>query len=215
MRYFVLIPAALLVIGILVAQGQSERRSLPSSAQGSEQAAANGSPAVTASVSQAAPASSVTAEARVIDEVDSGGDGGALPATATPASTAAGEAQSDEHPPSKREDAGSSPAASATEVTAALVTETATKAPSPALYQGDLMSVIQATFPESEWATAYRVAMCESGGNPDAVEPGHQHFGGWQVDPSIWGPVPADLYSQAVQAAGIVAEAGWSQWSCQ
>ena len=80
----------------------------------------------------------------------------------------------------------------------------------------EAIAAIAAAFPASEQATAYRVSRCETGGTfwPWAAEPGGHHFGIFQVDPSIWGAVPADIEGQARQAAGIVAAHGWSPWSC-
>lgn len=83
-------------------------------------------------------------------------------------------------------------------------------------YEAEAIAAIAAAFPASEQAKAYRVSSCETGGTfwPWAAEPGGHHFGIFQVDPSIWGPVPADIEGQARQAAGIVAAHGWSPWSC-
>lgn len=84
------------------------------------------------------------------------------------------------------------------------------------VYEAEAIAAIAAAFPASEQATAYRVSRCETGGTfwPWAAEPGGHHFGIFQVDPSIWGAVPADIEGQARQAAGIVAAHGWSPWSC-
>jgi hypothetical protein len=58
------------------------------------------------------------------------------------------------------------------------------------------------------------VAMCESGGNTEAVGRSGEE-GVFQVIASIWGDVPSDLYGQAAQAAGIVSVHGWEPWSCR
>lgn len=76
-----------------------------------------------------------------------------------------------------------------------------------------LQAAIEAAFPPHHWATAYRVAMCESGGNPGAVGAAGEQ-GAFQVLARYHGPVPADLYGQAAQAARIVAAHGWGPRSC-
>jgi hypothetical protein len=47
------------------------------------------------------------------------------------------------------------------------------------------------------------------------VEPGGAHFGIYQVDPSLHGPVPSDIDGQAQQAYALWAQTGdWRHWSC-
>lgn len=215
MRYFYIIPAAVIVAGILVGHAQVER-DVPSAP--TPVAAVNPSGATSVMPSPPASVSSVTPEARVNEETGNGGDGGRLEAVVTPTPTDAGVAQAqsanrwtgDRNPVG---DAGSSPAPGTTVVTATLVAEPVTKEDDQNLYYGDLWSVIQATFPAYEWETAYRVAMCESGGNPGAVGAAGEQ-GAFQVLARYHGPVPADLYGQAAQAAQIVAAHGWGPWSC-
>lgn len=215
-----LIPAAFLVFGLLLAQELAPRQSAPTPAT------ANGSPTAFVA-SESASDSSVTAEARVNVESGNGGDGG-TPLVATPASTTIARVEGERPiPPADSQaklsqpgatgdgtNAGSTPAPSATEnatiVATALVAdpEVRSSSQSPALWLA-----IEAAFPPSEQATAYRVAMCESSGDPGAVgRVGEQ--GAFQVRPEFHGPVPDDLYGQAFQAAAIVAEQGWRPWSC-
>lgn len=206
-----LIPAAFLVVGLLLVQELVPRQSAPTPAT------ANGSPAAVVA-SESASDSSVTAEARVNVESGNGGDGG-TPLVATPASTTSdgGEAQQDEQQSSNLPVVGSNPTPAiietATVVATALVAEPVAKEEAADLYQDDLWGAVMAAFPPSEQATAYRVAMCESSGDPGAVgRVGEQ--GAFQVRPEFHGPVPDDLYGQAEQAAAIVAEQGWQPWSC-
>jgi hypothetical protein len=205
-----LIPAAFLVVGLLVGQELVPRQSAPTPAT------ANGSPAAVVA-SESASDSSVTTEARVNVESGNGGDGGTPPDVsrlATPASTnSAGVAHGLERGTTplvgpEPEVAGSSPASSIPTVENATVVATALVA------DNDLWGAVMAAFPPSEQATAYRVAMCESGGNTEAVGRSGEE-GVFQVIASIWGDVPSDLYGQAAQAAGIVSVHGWEPWSCR
>jgi hypothetical protein len=70
-----------------------------------------------------------------------------------------------------------------------------------------------AAFPPSEQATAYRVAMCESSGNTEAVGRSGEK-GAWQILEVFHGAVPEGLYAQAVHAAQVLAINGWGIWSC-
>ena len=81
-----------------------------------------------------------------------------------------------------------------------------------------LEGLIERYFPPTEWETAYRVAMCESDGNPNATgAAGEQGWfqilpwlHGWRVD---W----ANLYHPETNvraAAHLWAEQGWTPWSC-
>lgn len=202
MRYWMLAPAAVLVVAILVGHGQSERRELPFSAQST--VTANGSPAAVITASQAAPAPSGQAI---------GGDtsGTAVAPTATPVQTAeavadsnppqssvtvthALEAQEDEQPPVERKVAGSSPVGGANEA--------------------QVRAALEAMWPASEVEHAMSVSRCESGFDPTAVEPSGDHIGTFQIDPSLWGSVPSDIWSQVAQALVVFQTQGWSAWSC-
>jgi hypothetical protein len=201
-----LIPAAFLVVGLLVGQELAPRQSAPTLAT------ANGSPA--AVVSESASASSATAE-RASVEAGNGGDGGTS-ILATPASTTVngGEAQQDEQQSSNLPVVGSNPTPAiietATVVATALVAEPEVRlsSQSPALWLA-----IEAAFPPSEQATAYRVAMCESSGNTEAVGRSGEK-GAWQILEVFHGAVPEGIYAQAVHAAQVLAINGWGIWSC-
>jgi hypothetical protein len=186
-------------------------------------ATANGSPAAVVA-SESASDSSVTAEARVNVESGNGGDGG-TPLVATPASTTIARVEGERPIPPASEslvtgavnsgaNAGSTPAPSATEnatvVATALVAEPEVRSSSqsPALWLA-----IEAAFPPSEQATAYRVAMCESSGNTEAVGRSGEK-GAWQILEVFHGAVPEGLYAQAVHAAQVLANNSWSIWSC-
>ena len=224
MRSWMLAPAAVLVVAILVGHGQSERRELPFSAQST--VTANGSPAAVITASQAAPAPSGQAI---------GGDtsGTAVATTATPVQTAeavadsnpsqpsvtvthALKAQLDERPVSTGEGAGSSPAQGSM-LTPPLATQGASKAEGGSLYQDNeeqVRAALEALWPASEVERAMRVSWCESRYDPAAVEPSGDHIGTFQVDPSFWGPVPTDIWSQVAQALVVFQTQGWSAWSC-
>jgi hypothetical protein len=209
---YALIPAAILCSVLLVGLEQSGRQS---SAPAPDVTV---NPSGATVVSLAAPAPSETAEARVDEKAGNGGDGG-TPLVATPASTTtvvnarvegerpippadAVKSQSgDGEVSSTAANAGSTPAPSATPII-----RSSSQAP--------LRSAIEAAFPPSEVETAYRVAMCESGGDPTEVGAAGEE-GAFQVLAVFHGEVPADIYGQAEQAAGIVAEQGWGPWSCQ
>ena len=222
-----LIPASILVVGLLVGLELAPRQSAPTLDT------ANGSPAAVASESASGPSS--TSEARVDGGAGNGEDGG-TPVVATPASTEVNARVEGEWPiPPAAEvgvapqsgdalrpsvgvtNAGSTPAPSATEtatvVATALVAEPTTKDEATDFYHGDLWDAVVAAFPPSEQATAYRVAMCESRGDPDVVGR-FGELGAWQVRPEFHGAVPADLYGQSQQASRIVSEHGWTIWSC-
>jgi hypothetical protein len=204
-----LIPAAFLVVGLLVGQELVPRQSAPTPAT------ANGSPAAVVA-SESASDSSVTTEARVNVESGNGGDGGTPPDVsrlATPASTnSAGVAHGLERGTTplvgpEPEVAGSSPASSIPTVENATVVATALVA------DNDLWGAVMAAFPPSEQATAYRVAMCESSGNTEAVGRSGEK-GAWQILEVYHGAVPEGLYAQAVHAAQVLAINGWGIWSC-
>ena len=200
-----LIPAAILCSVLLVGLEQSGRQSSAPTLD----ATVNPSGATVAS--RTASAQSVRTE-----EAGIGGDGGTS-IRATPASTSAVQALVEEAESETQSDPTPQPEPTAVEtvtvVATALVAEPVTKESAPELKQGPLRGAIEAAFPPSQVETAYWIAMCESGGDPEAVGAlGEQ--GAWQVRPEFHGPVPADIYGQAQQAARIVAASGWSPWSC-
>lgn len=209
MKYLFWIPAAAMVVGILLSHGLSMKER---SAQ-DPVPAAQGSPDASATPSWAASGSEETAEAQVDSESGNGGDGALSLDTPTSTTTTVAtvedvadsnlpqssatvqqalKAQLDEQPVRNGEGASSSLARGS----------------------NNLEAAIEAAFPPSEWATAYRVAMCESGGDPDAPTGAAGEEGAFQVIPRYHGTVPSDLLGQAQQAAEIVAEAGWSPWTC-
>lgn len=88
--------------------------------------------------------------------------------------------------------------------------------------EAQVRAAVERYFPASEWATAMRIASCESHFEPWAAEPGGNHFGVLQVDPSLHGAVPPDIDGQVRQGAEVWAKVdasghrlGWSQWSCR
>lgn len=81
--------------------------------------------------------------------------------------------------------------------------------------EAQVRAAVEANFPPSEWATAMAIAYRESRYQPWAVEPGGQHFGVFQVDPSLHGAVPSDIAGQVAQAAALWRRAGWQPWSVQ
>jgi len=75
---------------------------------------------------------------------------------------------------------------------------------------------VTARWPAEEWERAMRIADCESDFRPWAAEPGGQHFGIYQVAPSLHGAVPSDIDGQAQQAYELWAQTGdWRHWICQ
>lgn len=68
-------------------------------------------------------------------------------------------------------------------------------------------------WPAALWPTVERIVACESSGHPGAVSPGG-HVGVMQVDPALWGPVPADIPGQLEQAYRVYLAQGWGAWSC-
>jgi hypothetical protein len=190
-----LVPAAILCSVLLVGLEQSGRQS---SAPAPDVTV---NPLGATVVSLAAPAPSETAEARVDEKAGNGGDGG-TPVVATPASTTVVQALVEE----TSDEAVTSSSGSPPQPEPTVIIRSSSQAP--------LRSAIEAAFPPSEVETAYRVAMCESGGDPAEVGAAGEQ-GAFQVRAEFHGPVPADIYGQAVQAAGIVAEQGWGPWSCR
>jgi hypothetical protein len=147
------------------------------------------------------------------DEAGSGAGEPSPTVTATPVPTLdGGEAQQDEQQSSNLPVVGSSPTPAITETATVVTTALSVVTTEPE--SNDLWGAIVAAFPPSEVETAYRVAMCESGGDPTEVGAAGEE-GAFQVLAVFHGEVPADIYGQAEQAAGIVAEQGWGPWSCQ
>ncbi|MGE0133745.1 MAG: hypothetical protein AB7L91_06370 [Dehalococcoidia bacterium] len=127
---------------------------------------------------------------------------------------------------------GSTPRAEAsavaTQALTATVTVVTTVDPAPATppappsprsevggYEAQALAAIEAYFPASERATAYRVASCETGGTFDPTVVGKAGERGiFQVMAVYHGAVPGDIEGQTEQAASIVARQGWSPWSC-
>jgi hypothetical protein len=196
-----LIPAAFLVVGLLLVQELVPRQSAPTPAT------ANGSPAAVVASESASDSSARV----VVGESGNGGDGG-TPLVATPASTtveADGAREGRAAPLTQETVGGSTPL-----ISPPTAVETATVVATALVAEDDLWGAVMAAFPPSEQATAYRVAMCESSGNTEAVGRSGEE-GVFQVIASIWGDVPSDLYGQAAQAAGIVSVHGWEPWSCR
>lgn len=81
---------------------------------------------------------------------------------------------------------------------------------------GELADAVVAYFPEDA-AHAYRVFMCESGGDPTIVSPDGQE-GVAQNDPGSNGPTPAGVWAQVAQARQTFEAAlatwvdGWRPW---
>ena len=196
-----LIPAAILCSVLLVGLEQSGRQSSAPT------------PDATVNPLGATAAASLTAPARSVatEEAGIGGDGGTS-IRATPASTSTVKALV--------EGAGREtqviipPQPEPTAVETAMVVTTALSDVTNEAESNNLWGAIEAAFPPSQVETAYWIAMCESGGDPEAVGAvGEQ--GIFQVRPEFHGPVPADIYGQAAQAAIIVSEQGWFPWSCR
>lgn len=79
--------------------------------------------------------------------------------------------------------------------------------------EAQFRAAVERYFPASEWATAMRVAWCESRYQPWATN--GEHTGVFQVTARFHGAVPSDIDGQVQQAAGIVAREGWQPWSCR
>lgn len=61
-------------------------------------------------------------------------------------------------------------------------------------------------------ATMAMIMVCESNGDTTAIGAAGER-GAFQVTPRWWGPVPADLEGQALQAAAIMHEHGDRPWT--
>jgi transglycosylase-like protein len=95
--------------------------------------------------------------------------------------------------------------------------------PQPVRYSGTIQQIIQQAFaPLGQTAVTWaeRVAMCESGDNPTAVNRSSGAEGLFQILPSTWAGTPFasqspfDPVANAKAAAWIYARRGGSAWSC-
>jgi soluble lytic murein transglycosylase-like protein len=93
----------------------------------------------------------------------------------------------------------------------------------PAHYSGTIQQIIQEAFaPLGQTAVTWaeRVALCESGDNPSAVNRGSGAEGLFQIMPGTWAGTPYasqsefDAVANAKAAAWIYARRGGSAWSC-
>lgn len=94
--------------------------------------------------------------------------------------------------------------------------------PAPVRYSGTIQQIIQQAFSplgQSAVTWALRVAQCESGGNPNALNPDGA-AGLFQIMPGTWAGTPYasqsefDPVANAKAAAWIYARRGGSAWSC-
>jgi hypothetical protein len=213
-RYLIaFIPAAILCSVLLVGLEQSGRQSSAPAPDVTVNPIGATGVSLTASASPAVPDAAW-------GEAGSGGDGGRLsgseirPLTPTPASTTVVSSALVSPLPTKESASEFNQRAEVAQLVEQRTPNPQVAGSSPVLSANDLMSAIEAAFPPSEVETAYRVAMCESGGDPTEVGAAGEE-GAFQVLAVFHGEVPADIYGQAEQAAGIVAEQGWGPWSCQ
>ena len=95
--------------------------------------------------------------------------------------------------------------------------------PEPVHYSGTIQQLIQQAFaPLGSGAVSWaeRVAMCESGDNPNAVNRSSGAEGLFQIMPGTWAGTPYasqsefDPVANAKAAAWIYARRGGSAWSC-
>jgi transglycosylase-like protein with SLT domain len=95
--------------------------------------------------------------------------------------------------------------------------------PQPVHYSGTIQQIIQQAFaPLGQTAVTWaeRVAMCESGDNPTAVNRSSGAEGLFQIMPGTWAGTPYasqspfDPVANAKAAAWIYARRGGSAWSC-
>lgn len=102
-------------------------------------------------------------------------------------------------------------------------TGTAAPAPRPVHYSGTIAQIIQQAFAplgSSAVTWAERVAMCESGDNPNAVNRSSGAEGLFQIMPGTWAGTPYasasefDPVANAKAAAYIYAHRGPSAWTC-
>lgn len=99
----------------------------------------------------------------------------------------------------------------------------AVRQPAPVRYSGTIQQIIQQAFaPLGSGAVTWaeRVAMCESGDNPNAVNRSSGAEGLFQIMPSTWAGTPYasqsefDPVANAKAAAWIYAHRGGSAWTC-
>jgi len=77
-----------------------------------------------------------------------------------------------------------------------------------------LWTAIALWWPADVQMQAWNVAMCESTGNPAAVNGPHK--GTWQVNEGLHGTVSIDVRDQAGQAYTLwAATEDWSAWECK
>ena len=76
-----------------------------------------------------------------------------------------------------------------------------------------LAAAIVRYFPPAARTQALRVALCESRGDPAAVN--GPHLGVFQARSDYHGPVPESVDGQVRQAAGIQEREGWTPWACR
>lgn len=95
--------------------------------------------------------------------------------------------------------------------------------PAPVRYSGTIQQIIQQAFaPLGSGAVTWaeRVAMCESGDNPNAVNRSSGAAGLFQIMPSTWAGTPYasqsefDAVANARAAAWIYGRRGGSAWTC-
>lgn len=86
--------------------------------------------------------------------------------------------------------------------------------------RADIYDVVAAYFPEQP-DSAYRRVICESGGNPGAVNP-NGHYGLWQFDYATWAsvggtgnPAAASAEEQTMRARMLYNLRGWQPWECR
>jgi len=96
-------------------------------------------------------------------------------------------------------------------------------APAPVHYSGTIQQIIQQAFAplgSSAVTWAERVAMCESGDNPNARNAYSGAAGLFQIEPGTWAGTPYasqsefDPVANAKAAAWIYARRGGSAWTC-
>jgi hypothetical protein len=99
----------------------------------------------------------------------------------------------------------------------------AAPAPAPVHYSGTIQQLIQQAFAplgSSAVSWAERVAMCESGDNPNARNASSGAAGLFQIEPGTWAGTPYasqsefDPVANARAAAWIYARRGGSAWTC-
>jgi hypothetical protein len=84
---------------------------------------------------------------------------------------------------------------------------------------GTIFDIVAAAFPEDPYK-AYRVVICESGGNP-AINTGNGYYGMWQFDAATWRAMggagvasDASAEEQTARARLLYDRRGWQPWGC-